>query len=145
MDFLEGFGLVLGVALILLVTLFARRLIIARGGTVQLSVRLNSRQRGRGWAIGMGRFSGDRLVWYRLFSLSPRPRRVLNRRDLQVVGRRDPSDTERHALMHGSVVLECATRDGDLIELAMDNATLTGFLSWMEAATRGRGYPPFAA
>jgi hypothetical protein len=27
----------------------------------------------------------------------------------------------------------------------MDNATLTGFLSWMEAATRGRGYPPFAA
>jgi hypothetical protein len=145
MDFLEGFGLVLGVALIFLVTLFARRLVIARGGTVQLSVRLNSRQRGRGWAIGMGRFSGDRLVWYRLFSLSPRPRRVFNRRDLQVVGRRDPSDTEQHALMHGAVVLECATRDGDVIELAMDNATLTGFLSWMEAATRGRGYPPFAA
>ncbi len=145
MDFLEGFGLVLGVALIFLVTLFARRLIIARGGTVQLSVRLNSMQRGRGWAIGMGRFSGDRLVWYRLFSLSPRPRRVFNRRDLQVVGRRDPSDTEQHALMHGAVVLECATRDGDVIELAMDNATLTGFLSWMEAATRGRGYPPFAA
>jgi hypothetical protein len=145
MDFLEGFGIVLGIALTLLVTLFARRLIIARGGTVQLSVRLNSRKRGRGWAIGMGRFSADRLLWFRLFSFSPRPRRVLNRRDLQVVGRRDPSETERHALMSGSLILECATRDGDLIELAMDHATLTGFLSWMEAATRGRGYPPFAA
>jgi hypothetical protein len=144
MSFLEGFGLVLGVALALLVILFGRRLLIARGGTVELSVRLYRAQRGRGWSLGMGRFSGDELRWYRLFSLSIRPRRVLNRRNLTVVGRRDPSDTERHALMSGSVIIECVSSHGP-VELAMDMATLTGFLSWLEAATRGRGYPPFAA
>lgn len=144
MDFLEAFGLVLGIGLALLIALFARRLLISRGGTVEMSIRLSRRQRGRGWALGMGRFSGDRLLWYRLFSFAPRPRRVLNRRRITVLARRDPSGTERHALLTGSVVVEIQTEDGP-IELAMDTAALTGFLSWLEAVTPGRGYPPYAA
>ena len=29
---------------------------------------------GRGWLLGLGRYSGDALEWFRIFSLSPRPR-----------------------------------------------------------------------
>jgi len=144
MDFLGAFGLVLGTALALLVALFARRLLISRGGTVEISVRLSRRQRGRGWALGLARFSGDELRWYRMFSFAARPRRVLNRKRLEITSRRDPDGTERLALLSGSVVIECAV-DGETVELAMDRATLTGFLSWMEAAAPGAGYPPYAA
>jgi hypothetical protein len=145
MDFLEAVGVVLGTALAVLIALFVRRLLIARGGgTIEVSVRLYRRQRGRGWALGLGRFSGDKLLWYRMFSLAVRPRRVLSRKDLTVVTRRDPSGGERLALMTGSVVLECATESGP-VELAMDSAALTGFLSWMESAAPGAGYPPYAA
>jgi hypothetical protein len=144
MSFLEGFGLVLGVGLALLVILFGRRLWISRGGTVELSVRIYRRQRGRGWSLGMARFCGDRLLWYRIFSFAPRPRRVFNRKSITVIDRREPSGTERLALMSGSVVVECNTENGP-VELAMDAATFTGFLSWLEAASSGRGYPPYAA
>jgi hypothetical protein len=145
MDFLEAIGIALGTALVLLIVLFVRRLLITRGGgTVEVSVRLYRRRRGRGWALGLARFSGDQLLWYRMFSLAPRPRRVLTRKDINVMSRRDPSGTERVALMDGSVVLECNTDRGP-IELAMDNAALTGFLSWLEAAAPGAGYPPYAA
>ncbi len=137
MSFLEGIGLALGIAMVLLIALFARRLAISRGGTVDMSIRLSRRQTGRGWALGMARFSGDQLIWYRLFSLWPRPRRTLNRADLVVVGRRNPTEIERRALMTGSVVVECLA-GGDILELAMDTATLTGLLSWLEAAQRGR-------
>jgi hypothetical protein len=145
MDFLEAVGVVLGAALALLITLFARRLLITRGGgTVEASVRLYRKQHGRGWALGLGRFSGIELLWYRMFSFAPRPRRVLSRKDLTVVSRREPSGTEKVALMAGSVVLECHTSRGP-VELAMDGAALTGFLSWLEAAAPGAGYPPYAA
>jgi hypothetical protein len=144
MDFLGAFGVVLGVGLALLVVLFARRLLIARGGTVEVSVRLYRGRRGRGWALGMARFSGDELRWYRLFSFAARPRRILNRKQLSILGRRDPDGTERLALLSGSVVVECATKDGP-IELAMDMGAFTGFLSWLEAAGGRAGFPPYAA
>ncbi len=143
MSFLEGFGIVLGTGLVLLAVLFGRRLWIARNG-VEVSVRLYRRQSGRGWSLGMAKFSGDKLLWYRMFSFAPRPRRVLNRKKLNVVARRNPSGTERLALMSDSVVVELDTEQGP-VELAMDTAALTGFLSWLEAAAPGAGYPPYAA
>lgn len=126
--FLVGFGL--------LAVLFVRRVLIARSGAVELSVRLYRARSGRGWALGLARFAGDQLRWYRLFSFSPWPRRVLTRRELVVVGRRDPSEQETLALMTGSVVLECADRNGP-VELAMSGSALTGFLSWLESAAPG--------
>jgi hypothetical protein len=145
MHILEVIGACLALGIAFLMALFIRRMLIARGGgTIEVSVRLYRRQHGRGWALGLARFSGDQLLWYRMFSLGIRPREILSRKDLNVVDRREPIGSERVALMTGSVILECQTRQGPL-EVAMDVAALTGFLSWLEAAAPGAGYPPYAA
>ena len=110
-----------------------RRLLLSRrGGTVDVSVRLRARRQGYGWALGVARYDGDSLLWYRLFSLSPRPRRAVARHGLSVVVRRSPTGTEALSLLAGSVVVECRTTDGP-VELAMSEAAYPGFLSWLEA------------
>ena len=135
--------LLLGVALVLavLVVGLLRRLGLQRaGGTIELSLRLKRPGHGRGWVNGVGRFVGDELQWYRVFSLSPRPRRRYSRRDLQVLRRRDPSGAEHRALLAGAVVMECRVGDRP-VELAMSRSAVTGFLAWMEARPPGATLP----
>ncbi|MCW2713971.1 MAG: hypothetical protein JWN88_1018 [Frankiales bacterium] len=117
-----------------------RRGLQRAGGTVELSLRPARSSPGRGWVNGVGRFVGDDLRWYRVFSLSPRPRRTLSRRDLEVTARRDPRTSERHALHAGSVVMECRST-GESVELAMEPAAVTGFLSWLESRPPGATLP----
>lgn len=90
----------------------------------------------RGWTLGVAVYTGADLAWYRIFSLSNRPRRVLERRGLSVVSRREPSDRERMALLPGSVVLVLSD-GGSTVEIGMTEAALTGFLSWLESAPPG--------
>lgn len=112
---------------------FVRRGWISRdGGTVELSLRLSTFVRGRGWSSGFARFAGDQLQWYRMFSLALRPRRVLLRRSLAVHGRRVPDGPERLVLPDGWVILRCDSQEIP-VEIAMAEATVTGFLSWLEA------------
>jgi uncharacterized protein DUF2550 len=123
--------------LVLLAALFIRRAVIARrGGTIEVSVRLSARVPGRGWSSGLGRFDGDELRWYRVFSLSWRPRRVLVRQNLAVRTRRRPDGPERLALPADWVVVTCVSHHSH-VEIAMPETTLTGFLSWIEAAPPG--------
>jgi Protein of unknown function (DUF2550) len=137
MEILEGIGLGVFVLLFVLALLFLRRGFIARsGGTIELSWRLNSVVPGRGWSPGIGRFAGDDLRWYRIFSLSIRPRRTLTRRGLAVVGRRAPDGPERLALASDWVIVSC-TSQGATIQIAMAESTLAGFLSWIEAVPPG--------
>ncbi len=117
-----------------------RRWLQAAGGTVELSLRLKRPGHGRGWVNGVGYFAGDELRWYRVFSLSWRPRRVLSRRDLTVLNRREPSGAEHLALMKGAVVMECAA-GGRPVELAMQPSAVTGFLAWLEARPPGATLP----
>jgi hypothetical protein len=131
--------LLVPVALLLAVAL-RRRGLQRAGGTVELSLRLAGAEPGRGWTNGVGRFVGDELRWYRVFSLSPRPRRTLVRRHLEVTARREPRGSERRALHAGSVVMECRSR-GASVELAMEPAAVTGFLSWLEASPPGATLP----
>ena len=94
---------------------------------------------GRGWAPGVGRFIGDELRWYRLFSFGVRPRRVLMRDGLVVEERRRPEGPEKLAMPEGWVVVRCrgrATSNGP-VELALAESALTGFLSWLESAPPG--------
>ena len=83
-----------------------------RYGTIDLSLRLARKGNGRGWVLGVGRFEGDDLQWYRVFSLAPRPRRTLSRQTLEVRGRREPRGPETLALLAGAVVMECRAPDG---------------------------------
>jgi hypothetical protein len=122
-----------------LAAIFTRREIISRaGGTIDMNVRLSTFLPERGWAPGLGRFVGEDLRWYRMFSLDWRPRRVLRRSGLVVEGRRAPEGAERLAMPAGWVVLRCRGQNGGApTELALAEAALNGFLSWVEAAPPG--------
>ena len=130
-----------GLALLVVLAGLLRRFTLHRaGGTVELSLRLKQPGHGRGWVNGVGRFVDDELHWYRVFSLSLRPRRRYSRRTLQVLRRREPSGGEHRALQDGAVVMEC--RAGDVpVELAMSCSAVTGFLAWLEARPPGATLP----
>ncbi|QNN51969.1 DUF2550 domain-containing protein [Nocardioides mesophilus] len=114
-----------------------RRWISRNGGTFEFSVRVRSGRAGRGWILGVGRYSGGDLEWFRVFSVSPRPKKVFRRADLSYVGRRDPGGVEAYSLYSGHVVVSCKTPKG-LVEVAMSPEALTGFLAWLEAAPPGQ-------
>ena len=119
-----------------LALLVRRAALRRRGGLFDCSLRTDRSRDGRGWMIGLGVYAGDAIAWYRVFSYSPRPKRVIARRSLDVVARRAPTGVERGVLLAGSVVVECVDAQGPL-ELAMPEGTLTGFLSWLESAPPG--------
>jgi hypothetical protein len=111
---------------------FRRRLLMTGGGTIRLQVHINTIVPGRGWSPGLGQFVGDELRFHRMFSLAIRPKRVLDRRALTVEERRLPAGPERLTMPGHWVVLRCRTADA-VIEIAMADTTVTGFLSWLEA------------
>jgi hypothetical protein len=117
-----------------------RRFLSRSGGAIELSLRLKPRSQGRGWVLGVGRFVGDDLQWFRVFSLSPRPRRTLSRRDLAVRARRSPKGPESLALLKGAEVVELTSSSGP-VEIALDASALTGFLAWLEARPPGATLP----
>jgi hypothetical protein len=117
-----------------------RRWISRHGGTFEFSVRVRSGRIGRGWTLGVGRYTGNDLEWFRIFSLAPRPRFRYRRADLQYVGRRDPVGSESYSLYSGHIIVSVRTADGPL-EVAMSPDALTGFLAWLEAAPPGRRMP----
>ena len=125
-----------------LIAINVRRRVLSRsGGAIELSLRLRPKTQGRGWVLGIGRFVGDDLQWFRVFSLSPRPRRTLSRRDLAVRARRLPKNPESLALLKGAEVVELASVAGP-VELALDASAMTGFLAWLEARPPGATLPP---
>ena len=131
---LDALGLVLLLVVLLLIGVALRRQLLRRHGcTVDLSLRMRARPGGSGWALGVGRYDGDSLLWYRLLSLAPRPRRCVPRRGLTAVGRRKPTGTEALNLMSGAIVVECRAENGP-VELAMSEDAYPGFVSWLEAA-----------
>jgi hypothetical protein len=134
---LESAAIVLLFVLLLGVALIVRRRWLSRhGGTFELSYRARSTSPGRGWLLGLGRYEGDRLEWFRIFSLSPRPKRVWQRSTLTYVDRREPEGVEQFSLYPGHVVISCET-PGGAVELALDPSSLMGFQSWLEAAPPG--------
>ncbi|WP_330298605.1 DUF2550 domain-containing protein [Streptomyces sp. NBC_00503] len=118
-----------------------RRLIQRSGGTFDCSMRWDVSEEpdtsGKGWVYGVARYSGDRIDWFRVFSYSPRPRRLLERASIEVIARRAPEGEEELALLSDAVVLGCVHR-GTRLELAMSDDALTGFLAWLEAAPPGQ-------
>ena len=117
-----------------------RRLLSKDGGAIELSLRLKPRSQGRGWVLGVGRFVGDDLQWFRVFSLALRPRRTLSRRDLEVRSRRVPRGSESLSLLKGAEVVELRSTLG-VVEVALDRSAMTGFLAWLEARPPGATLP----
>lgn len=134
---LDAAGLLLVLFLAYGIALIVRRRVLSRhGGTFELSYRVRSERAGRGWLLGLGRYSGETLEWFRIFSLSPRPKATWARSDLVYDGRRAPEGAEEMSLYPEHLVIELTSRDAAL-ELAMSPASLTGFQAWLEARPPG--------
>ncbi|MGY1811989.1 DUF2550 domain-containing protein [Blastococcus sp. SYSU D00820] len=120
-----------GVVLLVLVVVFLlrRRFLLSGLGAVTMWLRTSRSSR---WSVGVAWYGGDALLWYRALSLSVRPQHRLCRADLEIEGRRT-AGRDDVSLAPDLVVLTCRTAEGRR-ELAMDAATVTGFLSWVESA-----------
>ena len=120
-----------------LVSLALRRRWVAReGGTFECSLRLRASAHGAGWALGVARYNEENLEWFRFFSYSLRPRKSFVRSDLTVLDNREPDAVEAVALYAGQRIVRLETRT-ETCDLAMSAESLTGLLSWLEAAPPG--------
>lgn len=129
--------LVILVILYGLALIVRRRVISRQGGTFELSHRVRPRRgEGRGWVLGLGRYSGETLEWFRVFTLAPRPKRTWRRESLSYDGTREPLGTESLSLYPDHLVIRVHSDAGE-IEMAMSSASLTGFQSWLEARPPG--------
>ena len=137
----ELVGVVLLLAVLAVaVALLVRRMQLLRGGGVDVSLRRRVVRGATGWHVGVGRYRGDELCWFRLTSLWPGPTVVVDRTLLEIVDRRVPTEAEVDAIPAAGVVLRCRT-PARTLELAMAPGVLTGFLAWLEATPPGRtGY-----
>lgn len=132
-----------------LVLLAARRRWLARqGGTFECSVRLRTSTPGAGWVLGVGRYTEGSLEWFRFFSFSTRPRCTFVRNDVRVAETRDPDPVEAVSLYAGQSIVRIervASRGAEEMtdegpwDLAMGPGSLTGLMSWLEAAPPGLG------
>jgi hypothetical protein len=131
-------GLCLLLLLLYAAALLVRRRVLTRaGGTFEVSLRTRADRPGRGWVLGLGRYAGDELEVFRLFSLRMRALRALERHRLEVVGQRDPEGMEVYSLYAGHRVVELRA-DGRPVFLAMAPGSVTGLMAWLEAAPPGR-------
>ncbi len=136
---LEAVVAVLVVTALLLFGVASRRRFLSRGvGAFDCSLRTGTGRVGKGWRLGVARYESDRIDWYRVFSVNPRPAESLVRAELDVQDRRKPSGQETFAVLAGSIIARCLYR-GEQVELAMTEQAYTGFASWLEAAPPGQG------
>jgi hypothetical protein len=90
-----------------------------------------------GWMPGVARYEQDRMDWFRVFTMSPRPSRSLFRRQLIILDRRAPQGSEIYAVMSGWVIVRCA-HESHMVELAMSEPAYNGLATWLESAPPGQ-------
>jgi hypothetical protein len=128
------FAAFLALAVLAACLIAARRILLDRGGG---TVDCGLRRPGRPWRLGVAAYRPDELRWYHAFGILLSPAEVLDRATLAVVSRREASPAEAASFGEDAVVVECRGGDGQVVELAMSEAALTGFLAWLEAAPPG--------
>lgn len=121
--------IVLAVVLCALALILARQRHMLHGpGGIPLAVR-----RGTRWLYGVGLYDGDVLLWYRAIGIGTRPSRVLRREEIEVLGRRAPSESELGSLPSTAVIVDVRDSGGE-VTLALADGAFTGFVSWLEAS-----------
>lgn len=145
MDWLLVVELVAAVVLLAFVApicwLILRRRWLSRGGGVfDCSLRLRTTVPDSGWVLGLARYRADRLEWYRAFSLTLRPRKVFRRVDTTTGLQRSPTPVESVLLFADQRIITLTSASRGSWELSMSVDSLTGLLSWLEAAPPGEGH-----
>ncbi|MBT2513965.1 DUF2550 domain-containing protein [Arthrobacter sp. ISL-30] len=97
-------------------------------GTVDASIRMAN----HGWQMGVCRYQDTELEWFRLLSLSVRPKHRFRRSSLELLGRRKPSDDELVKVQPDVVIVELR-HEGETVLLAMNFDAYAGLSSWLEA------------
>ncbi len=144
----EVIGIALGLISAVVLGLAVRRRWLARhGGTFECSLHRHDRPLtdsdatpSTGWVLGVARYSGDRLEWFRFFSLAWWPSLAFPRSEVAVMGHRPPTPIEAAALYSDQEVVTVAVGTGASARrrlLAMTPDSLTGMLSWLESAPPG--------
>lgn len=156
---IETVAVILLLLALILVGLAVRRRWVARnGGTFECSMRTTKRRSSAGtatsstsstdseptpgtsWVLGVARYSGDNLEWFRFFSLAWWPKYSFPRSEVHVIEHRRPSPAEAVALYADQEIVSLSIGTGTNAErrdLAMSPDSLTGMLSWLEAAPPG--------
>ncbi len=88
------------------------------------------------WALGVARYNGEKLEWFRFFSYSWEPRLSWLRNDIAVIETRMPDPVESISLYATHRIVRIVA-EGHLYEVAMDAGSITGFMAWLEAAPPG--------
>ncbi len=97
-------------------------------GTVDASICVA----GNSWQMGVCRYQDNDLEWFRLASLSVRPKHTFRRSSLELLGRREPTEAELVKVQPESVIVELRYEGQDVL-LAMRFDAYTGLSSWLEA------------
>lgn len=109
-----------------------------RGSGARAMVRRLPADGIHGWRHGVLRYDGERLLFYKLRSLSFTHDMVVDRRVLECTGFRDVTGEEREFIPDDIAhVLEVKAPDGGL-EFAADRRTEMGLVSWIESAPDAR-------
>jgi hypothetical protein len=87
---------------------------------------------GKSWQLGVCRYQDNDLEWFRLASLSLRPKHKFKRSSLELLGRRKPTEAEAVKVQPDVVIVELRYEGHDL-RLAMKFDAYTGLSSWLEA------------
>ncbi len=133
-------AVLVAVVLIATVGVFAgRRIVLARGGgTFDCSLRREGGHVAGRWMRGIARYESERLDWFRVFTVSPRPGRSLDRGRLVILGKRPAQGAELYAVIPGGVIVRCAY-GASMLELAMTTQSYVAFATWLESAPPGQG------
>lgn len=106
-----------------------RRIYLRRAlGTVDASICTA----GNSWQMGVCRYQDNDLEWFRLASLSMRPKHSFRRSSLELIGRRAPTESELVKVQPDAVIVELRYEGQDVL-LAMRFDAYTGLSSWLEA------------
>ncbi|MGB3955814.1 MAG: DUF2550 domain-containing protein [Brooklawnia sp.] len=137
----ELITIVLVVGLIYMVTLLVRRAWLSvLGGLFDCALRADGATK---WRPGLARYSGQYLEWYLVWHPWPRPTRLFVRDRCELVGFRD-SDVSESKLGYAFarvVTLRARGQNPERWELAVNEGSATGLVSWLESAPPGRiGY-----
>lgn len=112
-----------------------------QGGSFECSVLLNADDPQHSWVLGVARYVGEDLEWFRYYAASTRPWFQLARGRCAVIQVREPGPDEVEALFpaHRVLELDYATTDGraEHWQLAMSVESMTGLLAWLEASPPG--------
>lgn len=127
--------------LLYLLTLLVRRVWLStKGGLFDCALRPVGAPR---WRPGLARYAGDCLEWYLVWHPWPRPSKIFVRDNCELASLRasDPSESRLGYLFSKILVLQTRDEIQDRWELALNEGSAMGMVSWLESAPPGQvGY-----